>query len=72
MASGDVEGLGTRAAHPQPVELHAGQARVVVDEGDRPVRAVGAVQQRARDLAAGVTGSEHDERLGLVVGRGRR
>ena len=54
-----------------PLSCMRARRGIVVDEGDRPVRAVGAVQQRARDLGAGVAGSEHDERLGLVVGRAK-
>ena len=69
VAAGDVEGVGARAPHAQPVELHAGQTGIVVDQGDRPVRAVRAAQQRPCDLVAGIARAEDDDRLGLVVGR---
>ena len=71
VAGGDVERVGAGAAHAQPVELHAGQPGIVVDQGDRPVRAARAAQQRARDLVARIAGAEHDDRLGLVVGRAK-
>ena len=69
VARGDVERVGAGATDAQPVELHAGQPRLIVDQGDGPVRAARTAQQRAGDLVAGIAGAEHDDRLGPIVGR---